>query len=298
MKLYAKSLAKYPNSGSPFIYPEYGLGGLSEAFARICSINGGDFLMERTINKFFYDSKTNHVVAVQSIHPETKEVEGCTVDAVVGDPSYFDDTRRVQSGSVIRCICLLRGPVPGLPKDLESAQIIYPQGQCIPKRKHDIYISVVGHRLKCTPENVWSATMSTMQESSESSGSSGSSGSSESSGSGESSSSSSKEEESSGIMAEFANVFSLLGGDINIIDTFYEATPYYTPSEINVLTSSQDDCVYVSKSVDATTHFESTTADIIELYKKVTGEDLDLSLPSPTNSQEEEEEKKGELKEE
>ena len=186
-----------------------------------------------------------------------------------------------QAGSVLRCICLLRGPVPGLPNDVESAQIIYPQGQCIPKRQHDIYISVVGHRLKCTPEHVWSATMSTMQESRESSGRSGS-----------------KEvEENDGIMAEFANVFSLLGGDMNIIDFFYEATPYYTPADKNVLTS--DDCVYVSKSVDATTHFESTTADIIELYKKVTGEDLDLSLPSPTNRQEGEEEKKGgELKEE
>ena len=35
--------------------------------------------------------------------------------------------------------------------------------------------------------------------------------------------------------------------------------------------------VFVSRSCDATTHFESTTRDILDLYRKVTGHSLDLS---------------------
>ena len=40
LRLYAKSLLMYQNSSSPFLYPEYGLGGKPEAFARLCSIHG------------------------------------------------------------------------------------------------------------------------------------------------------------------------------------------------------------------------------------------------------------------
>jgi Rab GDP dissociation inhibitor len=242
MRLYARSLAKHQNSGSPFIYPEYGLGGLPEAFARICSIHGGDFMLSRETDSFLFDETTGNVVAVTSTNPDTQEKEGCTVGSVVGDPSYFGEDRRTQQGSVMRCICLLRGPVQGLPSGLESAQIIYPQGQCTPKRSHDIYISVVGNRLKCTPENVWSATMSTMMES----------------------------DSATNGMSEFADALKLLGGEPNIVDLFFEVTPYYVP----LPSHHQSTNIFVSKSCDATTHFESTTLDIVTLYEKITGERL------------------------
>ena len=37
------------------------------------------------------------------------------------------------------------------------------------------------------------------------------------------------------------------------------------------------DACFISKGYDATTHFESTVLDVIDMYKKITGKDLDLS---------------------
>jgi Rab GDP dissociation inhibitor len=243
MRKYAKSLAKYDEGNSPFIYPEYGLGGLSEAFARICSINGGDFILGRDIhdNDFIVNNTGNEKkIQVSCINSETKIIEGCTVNAIVGDPSYFNDNKRMQQGSIIRCICLLRGRVEGLPD--ENVQIIYPQGQCIPKRQNDIYISIIGSSFKCTPDNsnIWCATMSTIIEN------------------------------QNNPFSELSNAMKLVGGDANIIDSFYEVTPYYVPLEDD----ENDDNIYVSKSVDATTHFESITLDVISLYERITGEKL------------------------
>ena len=38
---------------------------------------------------------------------------------------------------------------------------------------------------------------------------------------------------------------------------------------------SEDGC-YISKGYDATTHFETTVRDVLEMYKRITGKDLDL----------------------
>lgn len=40
------------------------------------------------------------------------------------------------------------------------------------------------------------------------------------------------------------------------------------------------DNVFVTKSLDPQSHFESATDDVLSLYKKITGKDLDLvNLP-------------------
>lgn len=38
-----------------------------------------------------------------------------------------------------------------------------------------------------------------------------------------------------------------------------------------------DNC-FISTSYDATTHFETTVQDVIAMYSKITGKDLDLSV--------------------
>lgn len=35
--------------------------------------------------------------------------------------------------------------------------------------------------------------------------------------------------------------------------------------------------VYISKSYDATTHFETTCDDVLDIYRRVTGADFDFS---------------------
>lgn len=55
---------------------------------------------------------------------------------LIGDPSYFGagkssdggKVRVVEEGKVIRAICILKHPIPGT-EDVDSAQIIIPQGQ-------------------------------------------------------------------------------------------------------------------------------------------------------------------------
>jgi Rab GDP dissociation inhibitor len=42
-----------------------------------------------------------------------------------------------------------------------------------------------------------------------------------------------------------------------------------------LLLLDRDKC-YISKGYDATTHFETTVDDVLEMYKRMTGKDLDL----------------------
>lgn len=43
MQLYNESMGRYGDS--PFLYPVYGLGGLPEAFSRLCAIHGGTYML-------------------------------------------------------------------------------------------------------------------------------------------------------------------------------------------------------------------------------------------------------------
>ena len=38
---------------------------------------------------------------------------------------------------------------------------------------------------------------------------------------------------------------------------------------------------YLSKGYDATTHFQSTVEDVLEMYKKITGKDVNLDADDP-----------------
>lgn len=39
----------------------------------------------------------------------------------------------------------------------------------------------------------------------------------------------------------------------------------------------RSDKAFISKGYDATTHFETTVDDVLAMYKRITGNDLDLS---------------------
>ena len=58
-----------------------------------------------------------------------------------------------------------------------------------------------------------------------------------------------------------------------ILKRFTSVTTTYEPVE----DGSKDKC-YISKSFDATSHFESDCDDLLSLYKRVTGEDLDMNI--------------------
>uniref|UniRef100_A0A0E0KBZ7 Guanosine nucleotide diphosphate dissociation inhibitor n=1 Tax=Oryza punctata TaxID=4537 RepID=A0A0E0KBZ7_ORYPU len=56
-------------------------------------------------------------------------------------------------------------------------------------------------------------------------------------------------------------------------ETFFDIYDRYEPAN----TADEDNC-FVTNSYDATTHFETTVKDVLALYSKITGKELDLSV--------------------
>lgn len=53
---------------------------------------------------------------------------------------------------------------------------------------------------------------------------------------------------------------------------FLTVTDFFNPKE-----DGRDSQVFISKSYDATTHFETTCLDVLDVYRRGTGEDFDFS---------------------
>merc|ERR1712038_38116 len=119
LQTYCYSLARYGTS--PYIYPIYGLGGLSEGFSRLCAIHGGTFMLNRDVDEVLFDDN-GKARGVKSGN------EMAIAKMIIGDPSYFPREKIRPTGKVIRCICLLNHPIPNINKN-ESAQIIIPGPQ-------------------------------------------------------------------------------------------------------------------------------------------------------------------------
>ena len=125
--LYTTSMARYGKS--PYIYPLYGLGELPQSFARLSAIYGGTYMLDKQIDEIVTD-ENGKFVGVRSGEETVKAKQ------VIGDPSYFgagqteDDgkMRVIETGKVVRAICLLKHPIPGT-DDADSVQIIIPQNQ-------------------------------------------------------------------------------------------------------------------------------------------------------------------------
>jgi Rab GDP dissociation inhibitor len=54
MNLYLDSIGRYGDS--PFLYPVYGLGGLPEAFSRLCAIHGGTYMLNTKVDEIILES--------------------------------------------------------------------------------------------------------------------------------------------------------------------------------------------------------------------------------------------------
>lgn len=125
-------MARYGKS--PYIYPLYGLGELPQSFARLSAIYGGTYMLDKAIEKI-------EVGADGKFTGVTSGGETVKAKQVIGDPSYFGagsnadsgKVRVIETGKVVRAICILKHPIPGT-DDSDSCQIIVPQNQV--KRKN------------------------------------------------------------------------------------------------------------------------------------------------------------------
>jgi len=155
IKLYMQSFQKY--GGSPFIYPEYGLGGIPEGFARLSSLHSGTYMLKTPVDGFEYD-QDGHVCGVRS----GGKVAKCKM--VICDPSYAPPSKKKTVGRIIRAICILGAPIPNTGNSL-SCQVIIPQRQL--KRNSDVYISMISWAHRVAIKNKYIAIVSTTAETAE-----------------------------------------------------------------------------------------------------------------------------------
>lgn len=160
---------------------------------------------------------------------------------VIGDPSYFPD--KVQSTSkVIRAIGIMDHGLPNT-GDCPSCQVIIPQGQV--NRRNDVYVFCISESHKVAPGGKWVSFASTTVEG-----------------------------ETEGLTAqqvaerELADALKLMNPTVEL---FYDMYDVNMPTDDG--TQSK---VFVSKGYDPTSHFETAINDVIEMYSRITGKELEL----------------------
>jgi Rab GDP dissociation inhibitor len=115
MQLYLESIGRYGDS--PFLYPIYGLGGLPEAFSRLCAIHGGTYMLNTKVEEVLME---NGKAAGIKVGDQTAKAP-----LVICDPSYANPELLKKTGKIIRAICLMNHPIPQT-GDAPSIQIILP----------------------------------------------------------------------------------------------------------------------------------------------------------------------------
>jgi len=231
---------------SPYIYPLFGLGELPQGFARLSAIYGGTYML----NKPFLGVELGDdgkVVGVKSMDDENEKEAVARTPVVIADPTYFPDKVKCMH-RVVRSICILKGPAPGCDKGIVSVQIILPGNQV--KRHNDIYVVVLDHSHNVAPNGFFIGIVSTTMET--------------------------QDPES-----EIIPGLDVLGGPGNILCRFTNICDVMAPTEPDA-----PDNIHVTPGYDATSHFETTCIDVLDVYKRVMGQDLDLSSLTPNVNEE------------
>jgi len=158
---------------------------------------------------------------------------------IVGDPSYFPEKAR-KVRQVVRCYCILSERPPNV-RESDSCQIIIPAKQVSESRKNDIYVLVLSEPHRVCPAGKFIALVSTTLEGSDP-----------------------EKELEMGIR--------LLGD--GVLERFLAVDDVFEPAS-----DGTDDQVFVTRSYDAATHFETTVDDILDVYRRIFKKELILGDP-------------------
>lgn len=90
------------------MYPIYGLGGLPEAFSRLCAIHGGTYMLNTSVDEILFDEETGKVTGIKSGE------ETARAPLIICDPSYVGslENKIKPIGKAIRAICILDHAIP------------------------------------------------------------------------------------------------------------------------------------------------------------------------------------------
>ena len=219
IRLYVNSMAKFGKS--PYIYPMYGLGDIPQGFARLSAIYGGTYMLNTSIDEIQWDG--GKVAGIKATMKE-RDMPSDGMTFMTKTKKILADPSYFPSkvqvvGHLLKAICILNHPVPNTDNS-DSAQIIIPQSQV--GRKSDIYIAIVSSAHAVCPRGYFIAIVSTIAET------------------------------SANHHLELRPGLERLG---KIEEQFMgPAIPLYEPLESGV-----NDNVFISKSYDATSHFETMT---------------------------------------
>ncbi|ORY32159.1 GDP dissociation inhibitor [Naematelia encephala] len=221
---------------SPYIYPLYGLGELPQAFARLSAIYGGTYMLDKQIESVNVDE--NGVFTGVTSGGETVRAK-----KVIGDPSYFGAGKDLESGGKVRVIEIGKviRAICILKHPIPGTDDSDSAQIIIPQnqvgRRNDIYIATVSSAHNVAAQNVWIAMVSTIVE-------------------------------TSVPEREILPGLQLLG---NVVDKFVSITPLYAPTS-----PGTDENIFITKSYDATSHFETVVEEVFDVWQRVKGEKLVL----------------------
>jgi Rab GDP dissociation inhibitor len=234
IRLYANSMARYGKS--PYIYPLYGLGELPQGFARLSAIYGGTYMLNTTIDEITYDGgKVSGIKATMKERGEEGDgMKFATKTKMILGDPSYFPGKVQVVGHLLKAICILNHPIDRT-NDSDSLQLIIPQSQV--GRKNDIYIAMVSSAHNVCPKGYYIAIVSTIAETSQNH------------------------------HLELQPGLERLG---RIEEKFMgPPIPLYEPLESGI-----SDNIFISKSYDATSHFETTTDDVKDIYRRAQAEEL------------------------
>ncbi|KAI1744144.1 rab GDP-dissociation inhibitor [Xylaria scruposa] len=220
---------------SPYIYPLYGLGELPQGFARLSAIYGGTYMLNTSVDEVLYEGKKAvGIKATMGSADSSEKINFETKADMILGDPSYFPDKVKVVGHVLKAICILKHPLAGT-NDSDSCQLIIPQSQV--GRKNDIYIACVSSAHNVCPKGYYIAIVSTIAET------------------------------TSNHHLELQPGLDRLG---KIEEQFMGAPiPLYEPTD-----NGKADNIFISKSYDATSHFETTTDDVKDIYHRATGEEL------------------------
>lgn len=157
---------------------------------------------------------------------------------LLGSATYFNSKDYKIKEKIARWIFILSHPVK-FTENTKSSQIIIPGSKI--DRKSDVYLAVLSSQHKVCPENMFLAIASTVIE-------------------------------TDNPKSEINVVKELLG---EVEEEFYFETENNEPTqEFEKLNNG----TFMTSGYDATTHFETVSNEVLELYERITGEKFDLDI--------------------